>query len=104
MVHAGVYSSVNHYLKTAAVMGIPGVKTDGGATVAQMKAIPTDDDCFGPGSIRVDGRKLHPSYLWQVKTPAESKGPWDYYKPIASTPADQAFRPLGVGGCTIIKA
>jgi branched-chain amino acid transport system substrate-binding protein len=104
MVHAGVYSSVNHYLKTAAVMGIAGIKANGASTVEQMKKLPTDDDCFGPGSIRVDGRKLHPSYLWQVKTPAESKGPWDYYKPVASTPADQAFRPLGAGGCSLVKA
>ena len=104
MVHAGVYSSVLHYLKTADAMGIAAIKQDGAAAVARMKAIPTDDDCFGPGSIRIDGRKLHPSYLWQVKAPGESKGPWDYYKPLASTPADQAFRPLGQGGCSLVKA
>ena len=103
MVHAGVYSSVTHYLKTAAEMGAA-VKADGAATVARMKAMPTDDDCFGQGSIRVDGRKLHPSYLWEVKSPAESKGPWDYYKAVASTPADQAFRPLDKGGCALAKA
>ncbi len=62
----------------------PSVKADGAATVARMKAMPTDDDCFGKGLIREDGRVLHPSYLWEVKTPAESKGPWDYYKPISS--------------------
>ena len=104
MVHAGVYSSVAHYLKTASDMGIPAAKKDGAATVARMKAIPTDDDCFGAGSIRIDGRKLCPSYLWQVKTPGESKGPWDYYKPVASTPADQAFRPLDKGGCSLVKS
>ncbi len=104
MVQAGVYSSVLHYLKVAAEAGVPEMKKDGAATVAKMKAMPTDDDAFGPGSIRVDGRKLHPSYLWQVKTPAESKGPWDYYKPVASTPADQAFRPLDKGGCSLVKA
>ena len=103
MVHAGVYSSVLHYLKVAHEMGAD-VKKDGAATVARMKAMPTEDDCFGPGSIRADGRKLHPSYLWQVKTPAESKGPWDYYKPLASTPADQAFRPLNAGGCPLVKS
>ena len=103
MVHAGVYSSVLHYLKTAQDMGA-GVRADGAATVARMKAMPTDDDCFGAGTIRADGRKIHPSYLWQVKTPAESKGPWDYYKLVATTPADQAFRPLGVGGCNIVKS
>jgi branched-chain amino acid transport system substrate-binding protein len=104
MVHAGVYSSTLHYLKAATAMGIAKAKVDGAATVAQLKAMPTDDDCFGPGSIRVDGRKIHPSYLWEVKTPAESKGPWDYYKPVASTPADKAFRPLDKGGCSLVKA
>lgn len=103
MVQAGVYSSTLHYLKTASAMGVDEAKKDGAATVARMKAIPTDDDCFGPGSIRVDGRKIHPSYLWEVKQPAESKGPWDYYKPIASTPADKAFRPLDKGGCSLAK-
>jgi branched-chain amino acid transport system substrate-binding protein len=104
MVHAGVYSSTLHYLKAATAMGIAKAKVDGAATVAQLKAMPTDDDCFGPGSIRVDGRKIHPSYLWEVKTPSESKGPWDYYKPVASTPADKAFRPLDKGGCSLVKA
>jgi branched-chain amino acid transport system substrate-binding protein len=103
MVHAGVYSSTLHYLKVAAEMGAS-IKADGAATVARLKAMPTDDDCFGPGSIRVDGRKLHPSYLWTIKTPAESKGPWDYYKPVSSTPADQAFRPLADGGCPLVKS
>lgn len=104
MVHAGVYSSSLHYLKTVTAMGAAQAKLDGAATVARMKAIPTEDDCFGPGSIRVDGRCIHPSYLWEVKKPSESKGPWDYYKPIASTPADQAFRPLDKGGCSLVKA
>jgi branched-chain amino acid transport system substrate-binding protein len=104
MVHAGVYSSSLHYLKTAAAMGAAEAQKDGAATVVRMKAIPTDDDCFGPGSIRVDGRKIHPSYLWEVKQPSESKGPWDYYKPLASTPADKAFRPLDKGGCPLVKA
>jgi branched-chain amino acid transport system substrate-binding protein len=104
MVQAGVYSSVLHYLKTASVMGVAKVKLDGAATVAQMKQIPTDDDCFGPGSIRADGRKLHPAYLWEVKKPAESKGPWDFYKPLATTPADQAFRPLDKGACPLVKS
>jgi branched-chain amino acid transport system substrate-binding protein len=104
MVDAGVYSSTLHYLKTATAMGIAQAKVDGAATVARMKAIPTDDDCFGPGSIRIDGRKIHPSYLWEVKTPSESKGTWDYCKPVASTPGDKAFRPLDKGGCPLLKA
>ena len=101
MVQAGTYSSVLHYLKVASAMGIPQAKQDGAATVAQLKATPTDDDAFGPGKIRIDGRKIHPSYLWEVKTPAESRGPWDYYKLLGSTPADQAFRPLDKGGCAL---
>ncbi len=103
MVHAGVYSSGLHYLKVAAEMGVAQAKADGAATVARMKATPTDDDCFGRGSIRVDGRKLCPSYLFEVKKPSESKGPWDYYKLLATTPADEAFRPLAAGGCPLVK-
>jgi branched-chain amino acid transport system substrate-binding protein len=104
MVHAGVYSSTLHYLKTASAMGVDKIKLDGAATVAEMKKIPTDDDCFGPGSIRADGRKLHPAYLWEVKKPSESKGPGDYYKPLATTPADQAFRPIEKGACPLVKS
>jgi branched-chain amino acid transport system substrate-binding protein len=104
MVHAGVYSSSLHYLKTATAMGAAQAKQDGAATIARMKAMPTEDDCFGAGSIRVDGRCIHPSYLWEVKKPSESKGPWDYYKAMASTPADKAFRPLDKGGCSLVKA
>ena len=104
MVQAGVYSSTLHYLKAAADMGIPQIKADGAASVARIKAIPTDDDAFGKGMIRVDGRKIHPSYLWEVKKPSESKGPWDYYKAVASTPADEAFRPLAKGGCGLVKS
>jgi len=104
MVHAGVYSGVLHYLKATTAMGVANARKDGAATVQQMKAMPTDDDCFGAGSIRQDGRKLCPSYLFQVKTPQESKGPWDYYKLVATTPADQAFRPLDKGGCSLVHA
>ena len=104
MIQAGVYSSVLHYLKTAADMGADKIKLDGAASIARMKQIPTDDDCFGPGSIRADGRKIHPAYLWQVKSPAESKSPWDYYKPLATTPAEEAWRPLDKGACPLIKS
>jgi branched-chain amino acid transport system substrate-binding protein len=104
MVHAGVYSSTLHYLKTAHAMGVAEAKKDGAATVARMKAMPTDDDAFGAGSIRIDGRVIHPSYLWEVKSPAESKGPWDYYKLLATTPADEAFRPLDQGKCPLVHA
>ncbi len=104
MVQAGVYSSVLHYLKTAAAMGTAAAKADGAATVERMKAMPTDDDAFGPGSIRKDGRKLHPSFLYQVKTPAESRFAWDYYKLLATTPADQAFRPLSESKCSLVAS
>ena len=67
-----------------------------------MKAMPTDDPLFGQGTIRPDGRKVHPMYLFQVKSPDESKGPWDVYKVVATIPADQAFRPLREGGCPLV--
>jgi branched-chain amino acid transport system substrate-binding protein len=100
MVQAGVYSAVFHYLK--AVHDLKS-DADGAAVVAKMKALPTDDKLFGKGSIRVDGRKIHPMYLFEVKSPAESKGPWDYYKVRATIPADEAFRPLAEGGCPLVK-
>jgi branched-chain amino acid transport system substrate-binding protein len=97
MVQAGVYSSVLHYLKA-----IEAAKTDDGTKViAQMKKMPTDDPLFGKGSIRRDGRKIHPAYLVEVKKPSESKGPYDYYKIRATIPADQAFRPEKDGGCNL---
>jgi branched-chain amino acid transport system substrate-binding protein len=100
MVQAGVYCSVLHYLKAAKSLGSA---ADGRAVVAKMKELPTDDPLFGQGTIRADGRKLHPMYLFEVKKPAESKYPWDYYKLRATTPADQAFRPLNEGGCPLVS-
>jgi branched-chain amino acid transport system substrate-binding protein len=102
MFNAGDYAAVLHYLKAAADLGIAAAKADGRATVARMKAIPTDDDCFGKGSIREDGRKIHPSYLFAVKAPSESRYDWDFYRLVATTPAEQAFRPLGEGGCPFV--
>ena len=104
MGQAGCYGGTIHYLKAAAAMGIAGAKKSGAATVAKMKSMPTDDDAFGAGSIREDGRALHPVYLFEVKTPEASKGPWDYYKLVATTPGDQAFRPLSEGGCPMVHA
>jgi len=99
MVHAGVYSSLIHYFKA-----VEALKSDDGTKViAKMKEMPTDDPLFGKGSVRADGRKIHPAYLVQVKTPAESKYPWDYYKVVATIPADQAFRPLDAGDCALVK-
>ncbi len=102
MSHAGCYAGAVHYLKAVADMGAAEAKKSGAATVSRMKAMPTDDDAFGAGTIRQDGRKLHPVYLFEVKKPAESKAPWDYYKLVATTPADQAFRPLAEGGCSFV--
>ncbi|HEX6138084.1 MAG TPA: ABC transporter substrate-binding protein, partial [Casimicrobiaceae bacterium] len=98
MVHAGVYAAVLHYLK--AVEALHDVK-DGARIVDEMKKLPTDDPLFGKGMIRIDGRKIHPAYLVEVKKPSESKAPWDYYKIRATIPADQAFRPLKDGGCPL---
>jgi branched-chain amino acid transport system substrate-binding protein len=103
MVQAGNYGVVLHYLKAVADMGAAAAKADGRAVVDRMKVMPTDDDCFGPGRIREDGRKLHPAYLFEAKKPAESTGPWDGLKLVATTPADQAFRPLGEGGCALVR-
>jgi branched-chain amino acid transport system substrate-binding protein len=100
---AGNYSGTLHYLKAVADMGVPAAKADGAAVIARMKKMPTDDDCFGHGYIREDGRKMHPSYLFQVKTPAESKGDLDLLKLVATTPAEQAFRPLSEGGCPLVR-
>ena len=97
----GFLDKVDQNLKAAMAVGVADAKKDGAATVAKMKSMPTEDDCFGAGSIRADGRCIHPSFLYQVKTPAESKYPWDYYKLLATTPADQAFRPLADGKCSL---
>src|SRR5499426_1810221 len=99
MIHAGVYSAVTHYLKA-----VEALKSDDGTKViAKMKEMPTDDPLFGKGTIRVDGRKIHPAYLVEVKKPSESKAPWDYYKVRATIPAEQAFRPLDQGDCPLVK-
>lgn len=99
MVQAGVYSAVLHYLKAVAALK----SKDSAAVMAKMKEMPTDDPLFGKGEIRVDGRKLHDMYLYEVKKPAESKGKWDYYKQLAVIPAAQAFRPLAESECPLVK-
>jgi branched-chain amino acid transport system substrate-binding protein len=97
---AGVYAGVLHYLKAVEKVGSP---ADGRAVVAAMKAMPTDDPLFGKGTIREDGRKIHPMYLLQVKAPAESKGEWDVFKIAGTISADKAFRPIAEGGCPLAK-
>jgi branched-chain amino acid transport system substrate-binding protein len=95
---AGVYASVLHYLKA-----VEQAKSadDGRVVVAAMKTIPTDDPLFGKGTIRADGRKMHPMHLFTTKTAQESKGPWDFYNLVRSIPAEEAFRPLAEGGCPL---
>jgi branched-chain amino acid transport system substrate-binding protein len=101
MTVAGLYSGVLHYLKTLETMG--GNSHDGAKVVAKMKELPTDDPLFGKGTIRIDGRKLLPAYLFEVKKPEESKYPWDYYKLIATVPAEEAARPLSESECPLVK-
>src|ERR687887_2725796 len=99
MVQAGIYSALLHYLKA-----VEALKSDDGPKgIAQMKEMPTDDPLFGKGQVRQDGRKIHDAYLVEVKKPSESKGPWDYYKILATIPADKAFRPEKEGGCPLVK-
>ena len=100
MIQAGVYAGVTHYLK--AVVAAKGAG-DGKAVVAEMKKQPTDDPLFGKGTIRADGRKVHDAYLFEVKTPAESKHPGDFYKLRATIPAAEAFRPLKDGSCPLVS-
>jgi branched-chain amino acid transport system substrate-binding protein len=95
---AGVYAGTMHYLKAVAALKSA---ADGKAVVAEMKKQPTDDPLFGKGTIRVDGRKIHPAYLFEVKKPEESKHPGDFYKLRATIPADEAFRPLKDGNCPL---
>jgi branched-chain amino acid transport system substrate-binding protein len=100
MNQAGVYAGTLHYLKAVTALKSA---ADGKAVVAQMKAMPTDDALFGKGTIRADGRKLHPAYLFEVKKPEESKYPGDFYKLRATIPADEAFRPLKEGNCPLVS-
>lgn len=99
MIHAGVYAGLLHYMKAVKAANT----TEGAAVVKKMKELPTDDPLFGKGQIRADGRKIHDMHLFQVKSPAESKGPWDYYKHVRSIPGAEAFRPLAEGGCPLAK-
>jgi branched-chain amino acid transport system substrate-binding protein len=100
MNHAGVYAGILHYLKAVAALKSA---ADGKAVVAQMKKMPTDDPLFGKGSVRADGRVIHPAYLFEVKKPEESKYPGDFYKTRATIPADEAFRPLKEGNCPLVS-
>ena len=96
----GVYSAVYHYLRAVEALGS---HSDGKAVIAKMKELETDDKLMGKGKVRADGRKIHPMYLFEVKKPEESKGPWDYYKQVATIPAEEAWRPMDQGGCPLVK-
>lgn len=100
MPQAGTYSGTLHFLKAAAALD--GDVADGVKTVAKMREIPKDDPLFGKGEIRMDGRAIHPVYLFQAKTPAESKGTWDLYKLVREIPGEEGFRPLKEGGCPLV--
>ena len=104
MTQAGDYAATLHYLKVVSDMGVAAAKADGRAVVERMKAMPTDDDCFGPGKIREDGRALHPVYLLEAKKPSESKQSWDVAKVVATTPMEEAWRPLSEGKCPLVKS
>ena len=100
MNQAGVYAGTLQYLKAVTALKSA---VDGKAVVAKMKEMPTDDPLFGKGTIRADGRKLHPAYLFEVKKPEESKYPGDFYKLRATIPAAEAFRPLNEGNCPLVS-
>src|SRR5580658_3093873 len=101
MNQAGVYAATLHYLKAVAAIKSA---ADGKAVVAKMKDMQTDDPLFGKGMVRIDGRTIHPAYLFEVKSPEESKYPGDVYKLRVTVPADEAFRPLKDGNCPLVTS
>jgi branched-chain amino acid transport system substrate-binding protein len=101
-VHAGQYSAVTHYLKAVTKVGYDKAKASGLAVVEEMKALPTKDPLFGDGMVRKDGRVIHKLYLFEVKSPEQSKEPWDYYNLKRTVPESDAFRPINLGGCSMI--
>ena len=101
MTVAGLYAEILHYLKAMEALGSN--PRDGAKVVAKMKEIPTDDPLFGKGPLRTDGRRLIPAYLFEVKKPEESKGPWDYYKLVATIAPEDAARPLEASDCPMVK-
>ena len=101
MTQAGNYAAVLHYLKALEALG--GNPHDGAKVVAKMKEIPTNDPLFGKGPLRIDGRRIIPAYLFEVKKPEESKYPWDYYKLIATISPEDAAKPLEASECPLVK-
>jgi branched-chain amino acid transport system substrate-binding protein len=90
---------VAHYLKAVKAIGTK----DPLKVMAEMRKLPINDFMTHDGKLRIDGRVIRDMYLFQVKTPAESKGPWDYYELVETVPGDKAFRPLNAGGCPLVK-
>jgi len=101
MTQAGNYAAVLHLLKAMDALG--GNPHDGAKVVAKMKELPTDDALFGKGPLREDGRRIIPAFLFEVKKPEESKGPWDYYKLVATISAEDAAKPLKDSECPLVK-
>jgi branched-chain amino acid transport system substrate-binding protein len=99
MAQAGDYSSAMHYLKAVKAIN----SDDAQKVMAQMKKTPVNDFLATNGRIREDGRMVHDMYLFQVKKPSESTGPWDYYNLRATIPAEEAFQPLSASRCPLIK-
>lgn len=99
MLQTGTYSATLHYLKAVEAAGTDETE----AVMRKMREIPVNDVFYKNGKIRVDGRMVHDMYLFQVKTPDQSKGPWDYYNLIATIPGDQAFQPLSLSTCPLVK-
>jgi branched-chain amino acid transport system substrate-binding protein len=102
-VHAAQYSGIMHYLKACVAIGPDKAKASGRAAIDQMKATPTDDPLFGKGAVRKDGRAIHDMHLFEVKSPEQSKQPWDFYIHKRTVPAAEAFRPIDKGGCTFAQ-
>jgi branched-chain amino acid transport system substrate-binding protein len=99
MTQAGIYSATMHYLKAVEAAGTDETQ----AVMETMRSTPINDFFAKNGRIREDGRMVHEMYLYQVKKPAESKGPWDYYKLVATIPAEAAFQPLSESKCPLVK-
>ncbi len=99
MSQAADYSSTIHYLKSVQAAGTD----EPDAVSAKMRETPINDFFSKNGKIRVDGRMVHDMYLWEVKAPSESKGPWDYLKLVKTIPAEQAFQPLEQSTCPLVK-
>ena len=99
MTQAGIYSATTHYLKAVEAAGTKETQ----AVMEKMRSTPINDFFVKGGKIREDGRMVHEMYLYEVKKPAESKGAWDYYKFVATIPAEEAFQPLSESKCPLVK-